>query len=381
VIKNQRRRFLLLAVPLVLLLSSCAKNAPQDTLEPDGPIARKIDNLSNGVLIVAGLVFIGVEFGAVALMVKFRQRKDDDDPALPTQTHGNTKLELGWTIMPALVLAVVGVFTVATLLDITEKPKDALEINVYGQQWWWGYEYDTNGDGAIDIVTANDLVIPEDTNIVLSLRSRDVIHSFWAPKLNGKKDAVPGRVHPLNLYADHPGTYIGQCTEFCGLSHAYMRIRVVALAQTDYDKWVQDQQRPAKMPPSGEAAAGAAIFKTKCSSCHLAEGIDTKEYATFLAQNGGKADQVAGIAPNLTHLMSRGAFAGAIFDLWRDQDGDNIVEQDEIGVDLNRPDLEAWLRDPPGSKPLDADRKRGMPNLGLSEDEINKLVAFLETLK
>jgi cytochrome c oxidase subunit 2 len=312
----------------------------------------------------------------VWLLWRFRARKDDDDTVLPTQLHGNTKLELGWTIAPALVLVFVGVFTVATLLDITRTPDDPINIDVYGQQWWWSYEYDVDEDDEIDIITANDLVIPAGEPVVVHIKSRDVIHSFWAPKLNGKRDAVPGRSHDLNLEADEPGTYVGQCTEFCGLSHSYMRVRVIALDRRDYDAWLENQLEDAEAPTSGPAAEGLEIFKTKCSSCHLVEGANEEGEGAF----PGEASQVAGVAPNLTHFMTRGAFAGAIFDLWRDQDGDGIVEHDEIGEELNTPALEAWLRDPPGEKPM-APPTRGMPNLELTEDEIDKLVAFLETLE
>jgi cytochrome c oxidase subunit 2 len=151
---------------------------------------------------------------------------------------------------------------------------------------------------------------------------------------------------------------------------------VIALEPDDYDAWVDHQLEAAEAPPSGPAAEGLEVFKTKCSSCHLVEGVNDEGEGAF----PGEASQVSGVAPNLTHLMTRGAFAGAIFDLWRDQDGDGIVEYDEIGKELNTPALEAWLRDPPGQKPM-APPTRGMPNLELTEDEIDKLVAFLETLQ
>src|SRR5690606_12094726 len=140
-----------------------------------------------------------VNLGILFVAWKFRRHRGDD--VLPTQTHGNTKLELGWTILPALLLAGVGGASVLTLLDLEEKPDDAIEVTVIGQQWWWEYRYDVDGDGEDDIVTANDLVIPAGHQIDLSIESRDVIHSFWIPRLNGKRDAVPGRTHPLQIEA------------------------------------------------------------------------------------------------------------------------------------------------------------------------------------
>jgi cytochrome c oxidase subunit 2 len=281
--------------------------------------------------------------------------------------------------------------TLATLFDINETDDEALAVKVTGQQWWWEYTYDTDGDGFDDedVLTANDLVIPAGRNVSLEIGSNDVIHSFWIPALNGKKDAVPGRTHPLTLNADDPGTYVGQCTEYCGLSHGYMRQRVVALEPDDFEAWLDDQQADANEPASGDAADGAELFASQCSACHLARGINDDAWE----EAGESDDLVSANAPDLTHFASRGAFAGSIFDLWTDQDGDDIVEADEIGGDngeLNRADLEAWLRDPPREKPMDpatpeeieaGEQGRGMPNLNLSEEQIDQLVAFLETLE
>jgi cytochrome c oxidase subunit 2 len=155
----------------------------------------------------------------------------------------------------------------------------------------------------------------------------------------------------------------------------------VALPQADYDAWVAEQQTDAEMPSEGDAAAGAELFATQCSTCHLARGINDEQYEQALEQQGGEADQVAGTAPDLTHFATRGAFAGATFDLWLDQDGSDVIEADEIGGELNRAELEAWLRDPPGAKPMAPDDRRGMPTYNLTEEQIDQLVAFLETLE
>src|SRR5690606_32154151 len=145
--------------------------------------------------------------------------------------------------------------------------------------------------------------------------------------------------------------------------------------EDEFEQWLADQAEPAEMPTEGDAALGAELFATQCSRCHLARGINDEQYE----EEGSGDDLIAGEAPDLTHFASRGAFAGATFDLWNDLDGDDIVEADEIGVELNRADLEAWLRDPPGEKPM-APESRGMPNLELQEEQIDQLVAFLETL-
>jgi cytochrome c oxidase subunit II len=384
-----RRRFapLALVLPLILVLASCAGDAPQSTLEPKGPLARSIDQLWDGVFLVAVVVFILVEFGTLWLVIRFRKRKGDGDDDLPTQTHGNTKLEIGWTILPAVMLAVVGFFTLRTLFDVNERDEDDLTIQVTGQQWWWEFAYDVDGDGEFEeeVLTASDLVIPAGADVNLDIMSNDVIHSFWIPALNGKKDAVPGRTHPLRINADEPGTYVGQCTEYCGLSHGYMRQRVVALPPDEFEAWLANQVEDADMPSGGDAEAGAELFATQCSGCHLARGINDDEFAEA---GDGQELLVSGNAPDLTHFASRGTFAGAIFDLWVDQDGDDIIEDDEIGVEFNRAAVEAWLRNPPAEKPMDAPHVpeagdppvRGMPNFNLQEEQIDQLVAFLETL-
>lgn len=363
--------------PLALLagvLAACADKAPLDTLDPKGPEARTIDKLSDPVFAIAGVVFVVVQVGVVVLAWRYRRRRDDDD-SLPPQIHGNTKLELGWTILPALLLAGVGVASVLTLLNLEDYPADAREVTVIGQQWWWEYRYDVDDDGTDDIVTANDLVIPAGEPVNLTITSRDVIHSFWIPALNGKRDAVPGREHPLLMEADEPGIYRGQCTEFCGLSHGFMRMRVVALSPDDYAAWEANQLKGAEVPTDELAAQGMDQFRTTCSQCHLVSG------------DGGNVDLfdgaalVSGAAPNLTHFASRGVFAGATFDLWVDQDDNGEIDLDERGEQLNVSALEAWLRDPPGEKPMMPQDGRGMPNLNLTEEQIDALVAYLKTLE
>ncbi len=369
-----RRYRVALVAPLVLALAGCSKRYPLDTLDPKGPKAREIDHLFNPVLIIAGVVFLLVHFGVLFLAWKFRQRKDDDG-SLPAQTHGNFRLEIGWTILPALLLAGVGGASVMTILDLEKKPADAQEVTVIGQQWWWEYRYDVDHDGKDDIVTANDLVIPAGKHISLTITSRDVVHSFWIPGLNGKRDAVPGREHPLQIEADKPGVYRGQCTEFCGLSHGYMRMRVVALSEADYAVWQANQIKGAAVPTGALAKEGMDTFRTTCTGCHLVRGP------------GGNADlytgtaQVSGAAPDLTHFASRGVFAGGVFDLWMDRNHNSEIDTDEIGQVLDVADLKAWLKNPPGRKPMYPQGDRGMPNLNLTDEQIKSLVAYLETLE
>lgn len=375
----------LLGSVALLALAGCASDAPLDTFKPEGPEAQTIQDLAVPVFVVAGVVFVLVLGGILVLSVKFRDRSHGEDTTEPRQTHGVFGLEIGWTIVPALILAVIAPFTVVTILDLAEVPEgdDVIDVTVIGQQWWWEYQYDVDDDGEPDIITANEMVIPAGVPVNLDIESRDVIHSYWIPALNGKKDAVPGRTHNLTIEANEPGQYRGQCTEYCGLSHANMRMRVYAVDQADYDDWVEGQLAPAAVPEAGTpAAAGQQTFIQACSSCHVINGLEPEGYAG--------APLVSGAAPNLTHFMSRTTFAGAIFDLYLPPDGDEDAEYLDIidNGQLNRAELEAWLRNPPAMKPMAPQPNeysdglgRGMPNLNLSETQIDELVAYLETLE
>lgn len=332
----RRRVFLTtLVVGLGLLLSGCAKNAPQDTLKPEGPLARKIDDLFAWPFWIAVVIFFLVEGLIVLALFRFRYR--EGGPDAPRQLHGNTRLEVGLTVAPALILAVLAIPTVGTILDLAEEPKNAMRIDVIGHQWWWEYKYPDSG-----VVTATDLHIPINTPVFLRMTSADVIHAFWIPKLNGKRDVIPGRIQTLRLFAEKPGTYLGQCTEFCGDSHANMRQRAIAQTRADFDRWVAAQKRAPRPPADdSDAGTGLGLFTAKgCAGCHTIQGVSKGR-----------------VGPDLTHVASRTTFAGGIFA-------------------TNARNLAIWLRDPPGEKPGSI-----MPNLHLSESEISSLVAYLETLK
>ncbi len=374
---------------LILHNITDAVNHPLTTLKPRGEEARKIDDLSRLVFGIAGLVFVFVEGGTLFLVYRFRRRHDDvDGEDEPVQVHGRSVLEWTWTAIPALTLAILAAFNVSTLWDLESDAEQAkMSVEVIGQQWWWEFRYDTNNDGKPDIITANQLVIPTKTMVAVKIASNDVIHSFWIPALNGKKDAVPGRVHRIALHADEPGVFEGQCTEYCGLSHGYMRMQVKALSASDYDAWVENQLSGPVEPKDGTLAAeGKTVFDQKCASCHQINGYtpageQTDSHEPNPDYGGAEHPLISGNAPNLTHLMSRDHFAGGMFPLYDSYDEaapktsampDGVANQGELGD---------WLRDPPNKKPMAADRARGMPNLNLSEDEIGKLVAYLTTLK
>jgi len=345
----RRAGHVVLGVALTLLVAGCASDAPQDSLKPAGPYARKIDDLFKPVFLIAVFVFVFVELLILVAVIKFRRRPDDDGSEEPRQLHGNTKMEIGWTILPAIILLGVGAFTLPVLFDLNEKPDHAMTVNVTGQRFWWAYDYSPQDQFGITkkITTANELHIPAATPIYLKMRSKDVIHSFWAPRLNGKRDVVPGRMQTWVIEADKPGVYSGQCAEFCGTSHANMRLKVVAHSPASWERWVAEMEAPATKPTQGTLAyEGYELFQQKgCSGCHRVNGV-WEEVA-----KGNPS------APNLTKLFTRDCFAGCIYDL------------------DDRNELEAWLRNP--------QRKAGsLMVIGqLSESEIDRLYAYLKTLK
>jgi cytochrome c oxidase subunit 2 len=392
-----------LATTTALLVAGCAKDAPQDSLKPQGPAARSIDNLMTPVFGAAAVVFVLVLAACVIVPLKFRARdgEGEDDKEFPEQVHGNFKLEIGWTILPAVILAVVAFGTVAVLFSLAKEPKDPVRVEVVGQQWWWEYRYDVDNDGKFgeegEVITANDLVIPAGRPVALSITARDVIHSFWVPALNGKRDAVPGRTHPLTIEADKPGEYIGQCTEYCGLSHANMHIKAIAVEPAEYEEWLERNAEEAptfeESDDSIEAQGYRQFNQLLCSSCHLIDGVNNEKVEGETGIQQDRTLQVSGNAPNLTHLFGRTTFAGGLFHLRKDTDeckalGVNWAQEEE-GLEKCFDDaaMEAWLRNPPEVKPMAPEEVpgrtgiRGMPNLNLTEEQIDQLVAYLKTLK
>jgi cytochrome c oxidase subunit II len=344
-------------VALALLFAACAPNASQDSLKPAGPYAREVKTLFEWVFWLGAVpVFVLVEGGIVYLIVKYRHRKNVE--RIPPQIHGNTRLEIGWTILPAFILAVVMVPTVATIWDLARRPpSDALNVTVIGQQWWWKFEYTdpdmrTAAETPGPITTANELVIPTDRVVSLTLTTAaggigdaDVIHSFWVPELAGGQDAIPNHENHILLQADEPGVYEGQCKELCGLSHGIMKFHVRAVPPDEFDMWAAGQKEDGVRPTGGLAATGYDFFTDQdnsCIQCHAVQGTP--------------AQGIAG--PDLTHFASRLCFAGC------------MLQND------NPEDIKTWLRDPPAFKPGSF-----MPNYHLPESDIEALTAYLQTLE
>lgn len=362
---------------LAVLLAACA--GEQSVLDPRGPYAAKPDDLFMLTFWIAVGVFVLVQGLIILAAVKFRAKEGDD--SLPVQVHGNTRLEILWTVVPALILAAISVPTVQQVFDLDEEPDGAMVVEVIGHRWWWEYRYPGTG-----VVTANEMVIPVDTPIRLHMTAEDpaadtgVLHSYWVPALAGKQDVVPGRVVTLNMQADETGRYLGQCGEYCGLSHVNMRNRAVVLEQDAFDQWLADQQQPAAEPEPGTLAAQGrdlllgneeeGVNRLSCVGCHnlRTEAVDGESATSTMT------------GPDLTHLMSRKEFAGAILDLYQRQDPDdpNSAFTDEPDAEQ----LRAWVSDAPGQKAMRPGQGYSMPSFSnLTDEQLDAIIAYLTILE
>jgi len=379
------------------IVAGCASDAPQDTFQPAGTNAQRIDDLARPVFYIAATV--GVIVLSVVGWVVYRYR--DRGQPIPEQTHGKPALEIALTVLPALILIGVAIPTVGVVMALNETDDTECIVNVTGQQWWWEFDYPVQ-DGCLPggisepIVTSGQMVIPADQNVLLRGTSRDVIHSFWIPRLNGKRDMVPGRVQNLRMQANEPGIYAGQCAEFCGLSHANMRMEVAALTDEGFRAWVDNQLEDYEAPAAGTLAAeGEASFIANCSRCHQIDGLGDADGTPIVARPDLQV--YPGAAPNLTNLMTRNTFAGATWSLLNEEcradvweaDPEDFTDRYLEGVTpecFEEVDLREWLRNSPAKKPMYADPEqleptdglyRGMPYLALSEDQIDQLLAYL----
>ena len=340
-----------LAVLFVLLAVGCDSSNNQSTFDTAGPVARSQLTLFYWIFWAAVLVFIVVEGVLIYAAIRFRRKPGDPDPE---QTHGNTPLEIGWTVAPAIVLAVVAVPTVTTIFDNANSPDPgSLTIDVVGHQWWWEFNY-PHPDGSDDTtLVSNELHIPTNEVININLNSKDVLHSFWIPKIAGKVDLVPNHPNQMWILAEEPGEYYGQCAEFCGVAHANMRFRVFAHPRDEFDAWLTSQAQDAEAPTDPLAIAGKNLFEgdARCWSCHTVAGSDRAR-----GQQG----------PNLTHVASRIHLAAGI-------------------MENTQANLRRWLEDPEAVKPgnlmaRDAEVYND-PARELSEADISALVAYLRGLK
>lgn len=243
---------IVLAAALPLLLAACSGQYPNSTFTDLTDFNRDSTSLWNLMIWLGIGVFVLVELLLLFVMIKYRRRPND---AEPEHVHGNTKLELTWTILPAVILVIIAVPTVKSIWRFQSgAPANALQIDVIGHQWWWEFRYPEQ-----NIVTANELYLPTGRPVNFTLRSQDVIHSFWIPQLGGKRDVVSNRTNHLWFTPDSVGTraFNGSCNEYCGASHANMRFRAYTVSPEEFDRWVAGQQATA-VEPAAPAAPSAA---------------------------------------------------------------------------------------------------------------------------
>jgi cytochrome c oxidase subunit 2 len=227
-------------------------SGPQSTFETEGPVAKTQLDVFYVTVWVTMIIFVIVAAVLAYATIKFKARKSDGEHApVPPQGHGNPFVELGLIAASVAALVIIAVPTLKAIwytYDVPESERaNAYEVTARGLQWWFQFEYPMEQiDGVGQLITGNELVIPAGRPVRINLRTNDVIHSFWVPKLGGKVDMIPNRGNHLWLQADEPGYFWGQCAEFCGESHAVMRFRVIALAADDFAAWVENQKKPAR---------------------------------------------------------------------------------------------------------------------------------------
>ena len=326
---------------LAALLAGCtaSRELPMTTLAPKSDLADWIYHLFIEVTLWdAGILAIVVVAFILAVFF-FSTRVGEAAP--PSSAASDLGLEVAWTVGPALILLMISIPTVRTIFRSQPRvaPAGSMEIKVTAHQWWWEFEYGDSG-----IKTANELHIPTGRQIRLNLVSNDVIHSFWVPQLGGKRDVIPGQINELTLEAFVPGTFLGQCAEFCGLSHANMRFRVMVDIPDQFAAWEKSEEA---MPvaenqiASPAAEEGAKIFaNSPCTTCHRIDGVSKGYMGPDLSHFGTRTTLGAGILPNTPENVAK------------------------------------WVTDPDAIKP-----GAQMPTLGIRGDQLSDLVAYLESLK
>jgi cytochrome c oxidase subunit 2 len=347
-----------------IVFAACGETSPS-ILDTHGPVASQETFLFWVILVISVIIFVGVEGMLLFSIIRYRERPGA--PA-PKQIHGNTFVEVLWTVAPAVVLLVVLVFTVRGVLAVApeSQPTTGPTINVtaIGHQWWWEFYYPE-----YNITTADTLVIPTHTTVHVNLYSNNVIHSFWVPALTGKTDLVPGHNNVKWFVADDTGTYQGICAEFCGTQHANMRFTVRAVSTDDFNSWAITAKQAAATPTDGsQAALGEAIFKQQCVSCHGIVGV-TPSY--HMQDSSKVCDTVKAclLGPDLTHFGSRNLIAGGVLQ-WDQQS----CQPDNPDL-LTKCNIAVWLHDTQAVKPGND------MVVNLTQDQITQLVAYLITLK
>jgi len=312
--------------------------SPTSIFAPVSTPADSIFGLSVFVFSTVAGIFVVVFALLVYAVVRFRSQNSSSTE--PAQIYGSTQVELAWTVIPVLIVVALFLAAARVIGSVQNQPRpqNAIEVVVTGHQYWWEYRYPR-----FNIVTANELHVPvsdpsHPTPTFLTLLSADTDHSFWVPRLGGKTDLIPN--HPNQMWIDphETGVFLGQCAQYCGTQHAKMLLRVYVQSPEEFDRWVREQQQL----PQTSGSAGKRVFEsTACVNCHTVSGTPA----------------IGKFGPDLTHLMSRDTIAAGA--------APNTSET-----------LRLWIKSPdtikPGSK---------MPAMGLSDQDLDTVTAYLETLR
>jgi len=303
------------------------------TVLPKSDLGQLIHDVFMTISGWAIVLFVVVEALLLIVVWRFRHRPGRGEPR---PVHGHLGLEITWTLIPVVIVISIAVPTIAAVFRTqAPPPADALRIEVIGHQWWWELRYPDLG-----VTTANELHLPVGRPVSLSLKSADVIHSFWVPQLGGKRDLIPGRVNFLTFTVREPGEYPGQCAEFCGISHANMRLLVMAQSPGEFQAWVERLKAPPAQPAGAAAEGLQAFLAGGCVACHTIQGVSSGV-----------------VGPDLTHFGSRKTLAARL----RPSTPEHLAR---------------WLANPPAVKPGAL-----MPKLPLTQAQISALVAYLGSLK
>jgi cytochrome c oxidase subunit 2 len=358
-------------VSVVIVLAGCGPeiNQPYSTISPQTDKTRDIQWLYQIIFWAALIVFIAVQMAIVYTALRFRRRSN----ARPEQVHGSKVLEIAWTVVPALILLALFIPTVKVIFEHAEAAnvEEGFNVNVIGKQWWWEVSYpdiaaNPDDESRGPLVTANEVVLPVGANVVFNLQSNNVIHSFWVPQLSGKMDVMPGHDNKMQFVAEREGDYFGECAEFCGSAHAWMRFKVKIVSQEAFDAWIEAW----RTPPADQNAETADVTEAPasfgvCLACHQINGTNATIAPEGMPAISGYYNEdreiVPGPGPNLTLLGCR----------------------DTIGAGLlvnNKENLERWL------KQTD-EVKEGvyMPNYfkqgQITEEQAAELADYLSSLK
>ena len=334
---------------LFLLADGAASAQDLSIFNPASPPAESIRSLFILVLAVTAAIFLLVEGVLLYSIVRFRRSSHEGKE--PPQVYGSMPIEIAWTAAPALICFLLALILTRTEFEVRVNPdrppplSKPLYVTVIGHQWWWEYVYGKYDGQDLGIITANELHVPASEEgvprpVYLTLKSADVCHSFWVPRLAGKTDLIPGRTNHMWFQTSQQGLFLGQCAEYCGTQHAHMLLRVNVDSPAAFRTWLDNQTKPAE--DDAAARAGRDVFLSQsCVNCHRVRGTHAR--GTY--------------APDLTHLMSRQTLAA--------------------GMVPNSPDqLRKWVTDPQQTKSGCL-----MPAFGLSGQQVDLLVNYLTTLK